>query len=128
MCDGIAVVIGLIERGNKILITKRPMHVDHGGLWEFPGGKREVNESSLEALTRELKEELGISVIKAKPAFQFEHSYPEKTIFFDCFRVSDYMGEVEGREGQAVKWVSKLMLKKYSFPAANWRMMEMFGL
>ena len=127
MFSSIWVVIGLIERDNHILISKRPVHVDQGGLWEFPGGKREPNESGLEALTRELKEELGIRVIQAEPSFQFEHSYPNKTIFFDCWRVSDYVGEVEGREGQDVKWISKSALTEYDFPAANWRMIEMFG-
>jgi 8-oxo-dGTP diphosphatase len=127
MFDSMWVVVGLIERGSDILIAKRSIQVDHGGLWEFPGGKREANESGLEALTRELKEELGIRVTQADPCFQFEHSYPDKTIFFDCWRVSNYVGEVEGREGQDVKWVDKSTLTEYDFPAANSRMIEMFA-
>jgi 8-oxo-dGTP diphosphatase len=118
------VVVGLIERGTEILIAKRPKHVDQGGLWEFPGGKRESGESAQAALHRELQEELGISIIEAIPGFQFEYSYPEKTLFFDCWRVGEYVGEAVGREGQPVKWVQKSELAKYDFPTANLRMIK----
>lgn len=56
------VVCGLILSNKKILIAKRPAHKHHGGLWEFPGGKVENNESLKEALVRELKEEMDIFV------------------------------------------------------------------
>ena len=118
------VVVGLIERDGKILIAKRPTHVDQGGLWEFPGGKREADESSQTALARELQEELGISVTQSAPCFQFEYSYPHKTILFDCWRVNDYTGVIKGAEGQSVKWVEKTALNEYEFPAANLYMVE----
>ena len=118
------VVVGFIERGDEILIAKRPAHVDQGNLWEFPGGKREKNENAKEALVRELQEELGIVVTEAIPGFQFEHAYPSKNIFFDCWYIRDYAGEPTGLEGQPVQWVPKNTLSGYDFPEANLRMID----
>jgi len=120
------VVVGLIARGDEILMAKRPDHVDQGGLWEFPGGKREEGESGLEALTRELQEELGIADLQARTCFQFEHAYPNKKVFFDCWLVSGYAGEATGLEGQPIQWVPKSKLTDYDLPDANHRMIEMF--
>jgi mutator protein MutT len=57
------VVAAVIQRGDRYLICQRPDHKRHGGLWEFPGGKLEAGESSLDAARRELKEELDVSVL-----------------------------------------------------------------
>jgi mutator protein MutT len=58
------VIAAVIMRGNHYLICKRPEHKRHGGLWEFPGGKLEPSETFLEAATRELKEELDLTVVQ----------------------------------------------------------------
>lgn len=120
------VVVGFIERGDQILIAKRPQHVDQGGLWEFPGGKREAGESAEVALCRELKEETGIEVINPVQAFQFEHRYPTQTIFFDCWWVRDFHGEPTGCEGQQVQWALKEDLPQFPFPEANNIMIQKF--
>ena len=119
MSNPLWVAVGLIERGADILIAKRPKHVDQGGLWEFPGGKREAGESAEEALCRELQEEVGITVIDPVPAFQFEHCYPNQTILFDCWWVREFHGEPSGCEGQQVQWVPKADLQQFPFPEAN---------
>lgn len=119
MSDSLWVVVGLVERGSDILIAKRPNHVDQGGLWEFPGGKRESSESAEVALRRELKEEVGIDILNPQPAFQFEHSYPNQTIFFDCWWVRDFHGEPHGCEGQQVQWIPKRDLTQFAFPQGN---------
>lgn len=116
------VVVGLIQRGDHVLIARRLQHVDQGGLWEFPGGKCETNETAEEALIRELHEELGIHVTQLKPGFQFEYVYADRVIFFDCWWVVDFTGYPTGFEGQVVKWVSKYELRQYQFPAANQQM------
>ncbi|MDX6554534.1 MAG: 8-oxo-dGTP diphosphatase [Miltoncostaeaceae bacterium] len=55
-------VAALIERGGRVLIGRRPASASHGGLWEFPGGKRERGEDDRDALARELREELGVEL------------------------------------------------------------------
>ena len=58
----IPVLAAVVRRGDRYLVAQRPMHKRHGGLWEFPGGKLEPEETMLDAARRELREELGVSV------------------------------------------------------------------
>src|SRR5450432_2765139 len=57
------VVAAVIQRGDEYLICQRPAHKRHGGLWEFPGGKLEPGETTFDAATRELREELDVHVV-----------------------------------------------------------------
>ena len=59
----IRVVAAVIADGDRLLVCRRPGHKRHGGLWEFPGGKRERGESDAAAVARELREELGVAVV-----------------------------------------------------------------
>ena len=68
---------------NEILIARRPDHLHQGGLWEFPGGKIEANETTYQGLVRELNEELAIKVIAANPFMQVSHDYSDKHILLD---------------------------------------------
>ncbi|UTA48879.1 Nudix family hydrolase [Simiduia sp. 21SJ11W-1] len=104
----------------EVLIAKRPAHVHMGGLWEFPGGKLEPTESATEALTRELHEELGIHVRQTEPLIQILHRYPGKTVHLDVSIVTAFDGIAEGKEGQEVRWVTPKALKGYTFPDANY--------
>src|SRR5690606_37599200 len=61
--ESIRVLAGVIERRGELLLCQRPLHKRHGGLWEFPGGKVEPGEEDLDALRRELAEELGVEVL-----------------------------------------------------------------
>ncbi|UJJ32447.1 Nudix family hydrolase [Halopseudomonas maritima] len=112
-----AAVIRDTER--RILIAKRPDDAHQGGLWEFPGGKLEPGESRLEALQRELREELGINVQQARPLIDLQHNYPDKHIRLDVWEVSEFTGTAHGAEGQPVQWVTEQQLPSYAFPAAN---------
>ena len=112
-----AAVIRDAER--RILIAKRPNDAHQGGLWEFPGGKLEPGESRLEALQRELSEELGITVQQARPLIDLQHNYPDKHIRLDVWEVSEFTGTAHGAEGQPVQWVTEQQLPSYDFPAAN---------
>lgn len=103
----------------KVLIAKRPDHVHKGGLWEFPGGKVEEGEAVLEALSRELKEELAISVLDAEPFLEVRHDYPEKSVLLDVWEVTRFSGCAVGNEGQPVVWISVDQLNDYKFPEAN---------
>lgn len=102
-----------------VLIARRPSNVDHGGLWEFPGGKLAPYETGLEGLKRELHEELGVEIVRAQPLIRVHHEYPDKHILLDVWQVHEFAGEPFGREGQAVRWVPMDELVNYPFPAAN---------
>ena len=132
------VVVGAIFNGaNEILLAFRPPTAPQGGLWEFPGGKVEAGESAPHALARELQEEVGISVVSARPLIRIHHHYPgrsrhpasggtcaslhgEKTVLLDVWRVDAFAGEPFGREGQPVEWVAIKDLAQRDYPAANW--------
>ncbi|CAM3981940.1 Nudix family hydrolase [Vreelandella rituensis] len=103
----------------QVLIARRPSSVDHGGLWEFPGGKLAPYETGLEGLKRELHEELGVEIVRAQPLIRVHHEYPDKHILLDVWQVHEFSGEPFGREGQAVRWVAMHELANYPFPAAN---------
>lgn len=125
------VAVAVIERFNpqglrEILIAKRPVDVHQGGLWEFPGGKLEQDETLIDGLARELKEELGIRLLgdsysqKAlHPLIQIAHDYGDKQVLLDVLCVKAFEGEAEGKEGQEIRWVRPERLVDYDFPAAN---------
>jgi 8-oxo-dGTP diphosphatase len=114
------VVVGIITNtNNEILIAKRPMHTYKGGLWEFPGGKVELNEAPRAALERELAEELNIKVITATPWLEITHDYDDRVVFLDTWRITAYQGEAIGHEGQEIRWVDAKQLMDFEFPAGN---------
>ncbi len=115
----IAVAVIFSRDRRQVLLSKRPDHVDQGGLWEFPGGKCEKNESIQDALGRELMEELGMHVEEAEPFIRVKHNYPEYSVLLDVWCVSKWSGDVSGREGQQVEWVALDCLEEKQFPRAN---------
>ena len=107
------------DAAGKILIARRADTQHQGGLWEFPGGKVEADESVETALARELHEELGIVVGVARPLIKVRHDYPDKQVLLDVWEVSTFTGEPHGAEGQPLAWVTARDLTSYEFPAAN---------
>lgn len=103
----------------QILIARRAASQHQGGLWEFPGGKIEAGESAQQALTRELHEELAISVTASEPLIRIEHEYSDKSVLLDVWCVTAFSGEARGVEGQPLEWVLPSELQNYDFPAAN---------
>ena len=103
----IEVVAGVIEDSEgRILIAQRPEGTHLAGGWEFPGGKVAAGETASEALARELREELGIDVVRALPLVRYRHTYPERTVVLDVWRVAEYSGEPRALEGQPLRWES----------------------
>src|SRR5580698_8689421 len=83
----IEVSAALIFRDKKLLVAQRHANAHLGGLWEFPGGKREAGETFEQCLVREIREELGIEISVGKLFEEITHAYPEKTVclkFFTC--------------------------------------------
>ena len=103
----------------QVLIARRPNDAHQGGLWEFPGGKLEEGEQRFDGLKRELYEELGIQVLKARPLLDVRYDYPDKSVRLDVWKVTDFAGEAHGAEGQPVRWVEPAELNNYDFPKAN---------
>src|SRR5271157_1226243 len=107
------VAAGLVFREGKLLITQRPPQAHLGGLWEFPGGKREPDETFEQCLVRELREELGIEVEAGGLFEEISHAYPEKTVrlkFYACKLVS---GEPRPLVCAAFKWIEKAELDDF---------------
>lgn len=120
MSKRIHVVAAVIrDASDNIFIAKRPTDKHQGGLWEFPGGKVETDESPLQALKRELHEEIGIGVIDARPLIKISHDYPDKSVLLDVWEVSRFEGIAHGKENQETCWVKPDELDHYDFPAAN---------
>ncbi len=114
------VAVGVIKNpAGNILISQRHTTLHQGGLWEFPGGKIESAETAEQALVRELKEELDITVTAASPLITVNHRYPDRSVQLKVFLVDQFSGEATGCEGQPFKWVAPSELKHYDFPAAN---------
>ena len=100
----------LCDAEGRILIAERlgggPFH----GMWEFPGGKIGDNETAVEALSRELAEELGIEVTSCATFMNLRHEYDDRIVRIEFFIVNDWASEPVGREGQALRWVPREQL------------------
>ena len=114
------VAVGVIlDSQGRVLITRRAPQAHQGDLWEFPGGKVEAGESLCTALTRELREELGIVIGRTSALLEVHHDYGDKLVMLDVHLVWDYSGEARPLEHQPMAWVSPPELAHYTFPAAN---------
>ena len=119
----IEVSAGLIFRSGKLLITQRHADAHLGGLWEFPGGKREPGETSEQCLARELREELGVEVGVGELIEELTHDYVEKSVRLKFFRCRLIAGEPQPLDCAAVKWVTRDELAAHEFPAADARLL-----
>lgn len=115
------VAVALVDDDNRILLAQRPEGKSMAGLWEFPGGKVEPNESPEAALIRELKEELSIDVTEACLApFTFaSHAYEKFHLMMPLYVCRRWSGTPQGIEGQNLKWVRANQLKEYPMPPAD---------
>lgn len=119
----IDVAAALVFREGRLLIAQRYPDSHLGGLWEFPGGKRELNETFQECLVRELREELGIEVVVGERVESLTHSYPEKAVHLEFFRCLWKQNEPRSLGCAAFRWVSAQELKEAEFPAADARLL-----
>ncbi|WP_026971550.1 8-oxo-dGTP diphosphatase MutT [Aliagarivorans marinus] len=121
------VAVGVIVQQQQILLSKRHASQHQGGLWEFPGGKIEPNETVLEAMQRELHEELGIDIDagQASHLIDISHDYGDKQVCLQVYVIPAFTGKPEGREGQPLRWVAKAELLTLAFPEANQTIVEL---
>jgi mutator protein MutT len=118
----VEVAAALLFHAGKLLITQRYAGSHLGGLWEFPGGKREAGESFEQCLVRELREELGVEVGVGRLFEEVTHAYPEKTVRLQFFHCRLVAGEPRPLGCAAVRWVERDELGCFTFPAADARL------
>ena len=119
----IDVAAALIFRGGKLLVTRRYAGAHLGGLWEFPGGKREPGETFEQCLAREIREELAVDIFVGELFDSVIHAYPEKTVHLKFFVCRLLEGEPQAISCEALAWAGKAELKNYEFPAADARLL-----
>ena len=109
----------LRDARGRILLARRTAGRDLAGAWEFPGGKVEPGEAPVEALARELREELGIQIQGAEPLVSVPQAYPGKRIVLDVYEVPAFTGTARGLEKQALAWAPPDKLASYPMPPAD---------
>ena len=116
----INVVAAVIQNEEgKILIAQRNLKKSQGGLWEFPGGKIEPNETKEEAIIREIKEEMDIDIETKKFIDQKIFNYPDKDINLITIECKQIKGDIKLNEHEDFKWVNKNELKNFNFAPAD---------
>ncbi len=101
----VEVAVGiLVQDDGRFLLTSRPPGKVYEGYWEFPGGKLEAGEGVLDALRRELQEELGIQVHAAAPWQEEVVDYPHALVRLNFYKVTSWSGALQMREGQSCSW------------------------
>jgi len=111
----------LVDIDGRVLVQKRPEGKSMAGLWEFPGGKVEGDETLEQCLIRELKEELDIDVTQSCLApFTFaSHAYEDFQLLMPLFVCRVWQGTVRPTEGQAVKWLHPMRMGDLPMPPAD---------
>jgi 8-oxo-dGTP diphosphatase len=115
----IEVTAAVIERDGRFLVTRRDPSKHLGGLWEFPGGKREPNESLEACLMRELAEELGVKARVGDRLALVPWSYPDRRVLLHFFQCRLVGGRITPRERQPVRWVTRAELAALPTPPAD---------
>lgn len=117
----IEVAVAIVPNNNgKILITQRSYTTSNPGSWEFPGGKLDKDESPLQCLFREAREEIGINIHKAQKISEIQHDYTNKSVILHVYLVEKYSGQARCCEDQInLHWAEIKELQDYKFPEAN---------
>jgi len=121
----IIVVGALIERDGRVLVTRRPPGGSHGGMWEFPGGKVRPGEDDRDALGREIREELGVTVRVGERFVRVLHDYALFHIDFRVHRCDLEPGaDPQMIEVVELRWIDPAAPPDLSFPAADVPVLE----
>ncbi|MBR6557285.1 MAG: (deoxy)nucleoside triphosphate pyrophosphohydrolase [Clostridia bacterium] len=115
----VQVVAALIRKGNTFMICQRPAHKARGLLWEFPGGKIEPGETGPEALIRECREELGVTISVGDVFYEVDHVYPDITIHLTLYNAAVAEGTPQLLEHNDLRYISPSEIDGYDFCPAD---------
>ena len=115
----VEVVAALIWKGNTFMICQRPEHKARGLLWEFVGGKVEAGETKEEALLRECREELAITLEVGEVFCEVTHVYPDITVHLTLFNSSIAAGIPQRLEHNDIRWITPAEIPQYDFCPAD---------
>ena len=113
------VVAALIWDGDRFLACQRPAHKARGLLWEFVGGKVEPGETKQEALIRECREELGVTVAVWDVFMEVTHTYPDLTVHLTLFDAAIAEGVPQKLEHNDIRWLTVGEIDQYPFCPAD---------
>jgi A/G-specific adenine glycosylase len=113
------IAVAVVWKRGRILIARRPAEKLLGGLWEFPGGHREKNETLEECVAREVREELGIKIAVVEKLAKIDHAYSHFKITLHAFHCRWVSGRPRTIGCAAWEWIAPRELTQYAFPAAN---------
>ena len=120
----IEVVAALIRDNDRFMICQRPAHKARGLLWEFVGGKVEPGETKQQALIRECREELAVTVSVGDVFTQVVHVYPDLTINLTVFNAAVSEGTPQKIEHNDIKWITVSEIPNYDFCPADKELLE----
>ena len=113
------VVAALIWQGNKFMICQRPAHKARGLLWEFVGGKVEPGETKAQALIRECREELAVTLSVGDVFMDVVHEYPDLTVHLTLFNATIAEGEPQKLEHNDIQWIVPSEIPNFEFCPAD---------
>lgn len=113
------VVAALIWRSERFMICQRPAHKARGLLWEFVGGKTEPGETRQQALIRECREELDVTVSVGDIFMEVDHVYPDLTVHLTLFHAVIPEGEPKRLEHNDIRWITTAQIDDYPFCPAD---------
>jgi len=123
------VVAALIWDGDRFLACQRPAHKARGLLWEFVGGKVETGESHEQALIRECREELGVTIEVSDIFMNVVHEYPDLTVHLTLFNAAIVSGTLQRLEHHDLRWITVAEIDQYNFcPADDEILLRLKGL
>ena len=120
----VEVVASLIWDNDKFMICQRPVHKARGLLWEFVGGKVESGETKEQALIRECKEELAVTLAVGEEFMDVVHEYPDITVHLTLFNATIAEGVPQLLEHNDIRWISSSEIPNYNFCPADEEIIE----
>ena len=118
MPDRLVVVAAVIEQAGRFLVARRLEHTHLAGYWEFPGGKVHHGETQIDALQRELLEELNTGILNPRRIFHTAHAYPERVVELHFYR-GELTAEPQPMLGQELRWITREDFGELEFPPAD---------
>ena len=118
------VVAALVWRDDKFMICQRPAHKARGLLWEFVGGKVEPGETKEQALIRECREELAVTILVGEKFMEVTHEYPDLTVHLILFNATISEVEPQKLEHNDIKWITPSEIPNYEFCPADVEILE----